>query len=236
MRDKKKKQENKMPENQKKDVLEGNPFYCSPHDRPETVSKEPDGSSNAAEEESTVLNDSDFDKTGRFDEIEKTNQQLKNELETLNNQYVRLAADFDNFRKRQSQERQDLSKLITADVIENFLPSFDSLDKAYISFKELDDVEKLKESFNVLYRQMQESMIKVKVVKIKTAGELFDPNYHEAVMQEETTEYPDNVIMLELQPGYMVDDKVIRPSMVKVASNPDGCVAPNMQEQNKNES
>ena len=74
----------------------------------------------------------------------------------------------------------------------------------------------------VIYKQMQGSLTRMQVSKIKTAGELFDPNYHEAVMQEETTEYPDSVIMMELQSGYLVKDRVVRPSMVKVASNASG--------------
>ena len=95
----------------------------------------------------------------------------------------------------------------------------DSCDRAYAAFKDIDDAAKLKESFEVLYRQVQDCITKLDVTKVKTAGELFDPNYHEAVMREETDEHPDNLILTELQCGYMLKEKVLRPAMVKVASN-----------------
>lgn len=152
--------------------------------------------------------------------LEEENQKVLAEYEILKNQYVRLAADFDNFRKRQSSEKQEFYKSGAADIVKLMLPVVDTLDRAYLSFKSLDDPEKLKESFEVMYRQVQDGLVKMKVEKIKTAGEVFDPVYHQAVMQEETTEFPDNVISAELQCGYILEDKVIRPSMVKVASNP----------------
>lgn len=150
------------------------------------------------------------------------NEELKKELETVKNQYLRLAADFDNYRKRQDQEKQDLLKYGAVNTVKTLLPVLDNLDRAYLSFQNLDDIEKLKESFNFLYRTAQETITKLEITKIKTAGEVFDPNFHEAVMQEETSEYPDNVIMAELQCGYILSDKVLRPAMVKVANNPNG--------------
>jgi molecular chaperone GrpE len=154
--------------------------------------------------------------------LEGERETLTREHETLKNQYVRLAADFDNYRKRQDQVKQELYNSGAADVITALIPVLDTLDRAYLSFKTLDDSEKLKESFDVLYRQMQDSLTKMQVSKIKTAGELFDPNFHQAVMQEETTEFEDNTISAELQCGYILNDRVLRAAMVKVASNPEG--------------
>lgn len=147
---------------------------------------------------------------------------IKKELETVKNQYLRLAADFDNYRKRQDQEKQDLLKYGAANTVKTLLPMLDNLDRAYLSFQNLEDIDKLKESFNFLYRTAQETITKLEISKIKTAGEVFDPNFHEAVMQEETSEYPDNTIMAELQCGYILAEKVLRPAMVKVANNPNG--------------
>jgi molecular chaperone GrpE len=153
-------------------------------------------------------------------QLKNEKQKLEEELETLKSQYIRLAADFDNFRKRQSSETSECFKSGSIEVLKNIIPVLDSFERAYTSFKTIDDPEKLKESFNVLYRQMQDGVSKMQLVKIKTQGELFDPNYHQAVMQEENSEYYDNAIIAELQHGYMLGDRVIRPSMVKVASNP----------------
>lgn len=175
---------------------------------------------NAEKDAQQILNESEGSLEKPLVEVlKKEKQQLTDEIETLKNQYIRLAADFDNFRKRQLQEKQDMFKSGTCETIKTFLPIIDSFDRAYVSFKTLDDLEKLKESFNVLYRQIQDSLNKLQVTKIKTVGESFDPNFHEAVMREETSEYKDSDIIMELQCGYMLEDKVVRPSMVKVATN-----------------
>lgn len=219
--------DNKEKQNEEHNVEEGkfnagesNPFFGSPQDRPPAAPEEHDIEMQQEKEEPAKESKLKFFGKDKVKKLEKENKELLEKLEKLNSQYLRLAADFDNFRKRQDQERQDIFYSSLSDAVKNLLPTLDTLDKAYLSFRELDDVDKLKESFNVLYRQMQESMNRLQVVKIKTAGELFDPNYHEAVMQEETTDYPDNAIMMELQPGYMAAGRVVRPSMVKVASNP----------------
>lgn len=181
-----------------------------------------------------TLNPSEQEEAIQSTTTEKTDQDKINELETLKSQYIRLAADFDNFRKRQEQEKQELLKYGAYDAAQKLLPVFDSFDRAYMSFKTLDDPEKLKESFDVLFRQLQEGIAKLNINKIKTTGEIFDPNYHEAVMQEETTEYPDNGIMMELQCGYMLGEKVIRPAMVKVASNSIAATSSINTEEDKN--
>ncbi|MGD9580001.1 MAG: nucleotide exchange factor GrpE [Vampirovibrionia bacterium] len=214
MKDKKKNKDVSMQQESMDDSILNNPFYSKKEDIPEAVPQ--NESVNVAEDveaqaDQVVKESNDAEK-----------KKLVEELEKLNSQYVRLAADFDNYRKRQDQERQDLVKYSSASLIKDLLPALDSFDKAFESFKDMDDPEKFKESFNVIYRQMQESLSRMQVSKIKTAGELFDPNFHEAVMQEETTEFPDNAIMMELQCGYMVKDRVVRPSMVKVASNSSG--------------
>jgi len=162
-------------------------------------------------------------------------QELLNEIETLKSQYIRLAADFDNFRKRQEQEKQELIKYGAYDAAQKLLPVLDSFDRAYMSFKTLDNPEKLKESFDVLFRQLQEGISRLQINKIKTVGEIFDPNYHEAVMQEETTEFADNAIMMELQCGYILGEKVLRPAMVKVASNSTPVASQAKKEENKQE-
>lgn len=214
MKDKKKNKDVSMQQGSSEESGLNNPFFSKKEDKPEAVPQ-----SELVEKEEAV-DDGLISTVEASQDVEK--QKLVEELEKLNTQYVRLAADFDNYRKRQDQERQDLIKYTSASLVKDLLPALDTFDKAFASFKDMDDVEQLKESFNVIYRQMQESLNRMQVSKIKTTGELFDPNYHEAVMQEETTEYADHAIMMELQCGYIVKDRVVRPSMVKVASNPSG--------------
>ena len=141
------------------------------------------------------------------EEIEK----LKAEKENLNNQYLRLAADFDNYRKRQAQEREALLKYGAQECMKKLIEVVDNFDRA------MQSVEKMKETFFVLNKQLTDNLAKLGLEQIKSVGEKFDPNLHEAVMQTQTDEYPEETIIKELQKGYKMGDKVLRPSMVDVA-------------------
>ncbi|MFH0702349.1 MAG: nucleotide exchange factor GrpE [bacterium] len=145
------------------------------------------------------------------------NNQLK--LETLKNQYLRLAADFDNYRKRHAQERECLLKYGAEDTLKKLLPILDTFERAQKSISEMDDPVKIKESFEVLQKQFLEALEKIGLQKIETVGKEFDPMYHEAVMQTSTDEYQDHTIIAELQSGYKLHDRVVRPALVNVAVN-----------------
>ena len=147
------------------------------------------------------------------DEVDK----LKSDLENLNNQYLRLAADFDNYRKRQVQERENLINFGKIEAFSKLIEVLDNFDRAEQSLKDNEDVNCVKDAFNVLHKQILDSLEKMGLSKIETVGELFDPNLHEAVMQTQTDEYPEETIIKELQKGYKMGDKVLRPSMVDVA-------------------
>lgn len=146
-------------------------------------------------------------------------ENVKKEFETLNSQYLRLAADFDNYRKRMAQEREGLINYGKIEALTKLVEVLDNFDRAEQALKDNDDIVCVKEAFQVLQKQMVESLEKVGLVKIETVGKEFDPNVHDAVMQTPTTEYPDQVIIAELQKGYKLGDKVIRPALVNVATN-----------------
>ncbi len=139
------------------------------------------------------------------------------ELETMKAQYLRLAADFDNYRKRQAQERESLLKYGAEDTVKKLLPLIDTFDRAKKSLNEMDDPEKIKESFEVVYKQLVDCLEKVGVKKIETEGKDFDPMFHEAVMQTPTSEHKDNTIINELQSGFKLSDRVVRAALVNVA-------------------
>ncbi len=149
---------------------------------------------------------------------EKEDETAK-ELEIMKAQYLRLAADFDNYRKRQAQERESLLKYGAEDTIKKLLPLIDTFDRAKKSVMDMDDPEKIKESFDVIYRQLLECLEKIGVKKIETEGKDFDPMYHEAVMQTPTSEQKDNTIINELQSGFQLSDRVVRAALVNVAVN-----------------
>ena len=139
------------------------------------------------------------------------------ELEELKNQYVRLAADFDNFRKRQAQERESLLKYGAESTLKLLLPVLDTYNRGKKACEEMDDASKLRENYEIIFKQLFDALDKAGLKKIETQGKEFDPNLHEAVMQTPTGEHPDNTIIDELQAGYMLADRVLRPAMVNVA-------------------
>jgi len=179
---------------------------------------------NEVNEQNNPFSESSSEDEQKSETVEETVQEeeseldkLTQELDTVKNQYIRLAADFDNYRKRQAQERESLLKYGAEETIKNLLPVVDTFDRAKESIKDMNDPEQIKESFEVIYKQFFEALNKVGVKKIETKDVQFDPNLHEAVMQTPTSEYPDHTIIEELQSGYMLNDRVIRAALVNVA-------------------
>ncbi len=151
--------------------------------------------------------------------IENIESKLQEDFDNLNNQYIRLAADFDNYRKRQEQERESLIAYGTQDAMRKLIEVLDNFDRAKQSIDNSDDINQVKESFNVLYNQMFDNLSKLGLEVIEAQGKEFNPNFHEAVMQTPTSEHPENHVIMELQKGYKLGDKVLRPALVNVATN-----------------
>ena len=143
---------------------------------------------------------------------------LQEEYDKLNQQYIRLAADFDNYRKRQEQERENLIKYGMENALKGMLEVLDNFERGNKALEKVEDCEKVKESFHLVHKQVCETLTKLGLEEIKAIGEEFDPNFHEAVMQTPTSEHPENVIINELQKGYKLGDKVLRPTLVNVAA------------------
>ena len=149
---------------------------------------------------------------------ENKNDKLQEEYDKLNQQYIRLAADFDNYRKRQEQERDNLIRYGTENAVKGLLEVLDNFERGQKALENVEDCEKVKESFNLVHKQVCDALSKLGLEEIKAVGEEFDPNFHEAVMQTPTNEHPVNTIITELQKGYMLGDKVLRPTLVNVAT------------------
>ncbi|EAX47517.1 GrpE protein [Thermosinus carboxydivorans Nor1] len=142
----------------------------------------------------------------------------KNRLhEEMMERLKRLQADFDNFRRRTRQEKDDLSKVVTEGIVLQLLPVLDNFERALSAATE--DAAALRAGVEMIYRQFTQALEKMGVQPIEAAGAVFDPQYHEAVIRVEDPDRPDNTVVEVLQKGYMVHGKVIRPSMVKVVSN-----------------
>ncbi len=154
-------------------------------------------------------------------ETEEPADPWKEKYEQLNNQYIRLAADFDNFRKRQEQERENLLKYGAENTVKKLIEVLDNFDRGMKAIETVEDCDKVKECYSLAYKNFNEVLTKIGLEAIKAEGEEFDPNLHEAVMQTPTNELPEHTIIAELQKGYKLGDKVLRPALVNVAT-PEG--------------
>lgn len=138
--------------------------------------------------------------------------------ELLQDQFARLAADFDNFRKRIREEQASLARYGSQKTVMELLPVLDNLDRATSGLTEKSDSATLYKSFNVLQKQLLDGLETLGVKKMSVVGQAFDPQYHEAVNQMESAEIPESHIIYEAQSGYQLHDKVIRPAMVVVST------------------
>lgn len=161
------------------------------------------------------------EETPAQDEVQKNNEvdELKQKLEVLNQQYVRLAADFDNYRKRQAQERESLLKYGSENALKQMLEVLDNFERGEKALEKVEDCQTVKDSFNLVHKQVFETLQKLGLEVIEAQGKEFDPNFHEAVMQTPTNDVEENIIITELQKGYKLGDKVLRPTLVNVATS-----------------
>jgi molecular chaperone GrpE len=132
--------------------------------------------------------------------------------------YLRAQADFDNFRKRSRKEKEDQAKYASLGLVEQLLPALDNFERAIAASKGTQDAESLAKGVDMVLRQLEQALTSEGVEAITTVGEVFDPTFHQAVMQVESEEYESGTVVEELQKGYKLKDRVIRPAMVKVSS------------------
>tara|TARA_Y100001978_G_scaffold195986_1_gene204956 strand:+ start:4149 stop:4877 length:729 start_codon:yes stop_codon:yes gene_type:complete len=148
-------------------------------------------------------------------------EQLEQEHETLKNQYVRIAADFDNFRKRQSRDQDDLKMQLISKSLSAILPIVDNFERARQQLKpESEEAQSLHRSYQGLYKQLVDVLKQLGVAPMRVLGMQFDPNLHEAVLREPSDQYKEDFIIEELQRGYHLDGKVLRHALVKVSMGP----------------
>ncbi|MBE7707657.1 MAG: nucleotide exchange factor GrpE [Cyanobacteria bacterium SIG27] len=153
--------------------------------------------------------------------IEETQEQKDDfeiKYEDLNNKYLRLAADFDNFRKRTIQEKEDLSKYAASEVLKKLTTVLDTFDRASEHLKDIEDCKTVKDSYDVAYKQLLDVLKKCGLEEIEAMGKVFNPNEHEAITQVPTNEMEPDTIAFVAQKGYKMADRVLRPALVGVAA------------------
>lgn len=183
--------------------------------------KEDQGLRNANTNDEKIKNEVAGDQTAPdqvdVDSLQKELAEQRQKAEDYLSRLVRLQADFDNFRKRVQREKEELVKYASAQLCEALLPVLDNFQFALAAKDEEPD--KVAEGVELIQRQLEEVLSKEGLTPVAAVGEEFNPAQHEAVLVEETAEYPDNTVMAELRRGYMLNDRLIRPAMVKVAKS-----------------
>jgi molecular chaperone GrpE len=155
--------------------------------------------------------------------IEERFEAAQTEAEANYDRLLRVTAEFENYKKRMEREMDGFRKFANESLIKEILPVVDNLERALaIEYKKSEDaLEGLREGVEMTLRGLLDSLEKFGVVPMEALGKPFDPNLHQAVSQEETDAFPDNTISRELQKGYMLRDRLVRPPMVVVSKSPD---------------
>ena len=154
-----------------------------------------------------------------LEQTDRRVEELASQLEEANNRYLRLAADFDNYKKRARQEQLDTIRFAAATVAERLLPILDDAQRALEHAPAGVDENWLK-GVRLTFQKLDEVLRSVGVERIEAVGSRFDPKVHEAVGSEESGEHPEDTVVVELRPGYRMHDRVLRPALVKVAKPP----------------
>ena len=151
------------------------------------------------------------------DEAAAQIEKLTAELKEKEDRVLRLQADFENFRRRTSKEKEELSAVVTQGILKDMLPLLDNFERAMAA--EAKDGEAFQKGVEMIFTQFTEILKKNGLEHIEVEGQKFDPNFHQAVMRVQNADMEDDDIAQELQKGYMVKGRVIRPSMVQVVAN-----------------
>lgn len=131
---------------------------------------------------------------------------------------LRLQAEFDNFRKRTQKEKTELIKYAAERLVADLLPVLDNFERAASAAKVNSDITAFSQGVDMIFRQLHSVLTKEGLKAVEAVGQPFDPNIHEAVLRIDSDEHPENTCVEELQKGYYLKDKVLRPSMVKVSN------------------
>ncbi|NJE35482.1 nucleotide exchange factor GrpE [Megasphaera sp. SW808] len=188
--------------------------------------REQQAAEEAAEAEKAEVNETAeaapaADEEQAAEETASTDAKAEAAVAEMQQRYMRLQADFANFKKRTAGEKLQISEVVKMEVLQNVLPVVDNFERALQvpQDKLTDELKSFVDGYEMIYKQLMTVLEKEGVVKIDAVGKPFDPNYHQAVMRVASDEYDNDVVVEVLQEGYLLGDKTLRPAMVKVAFN-----------------
>lgn len=172
------------------------------------------------------VSEKDQKDTKEISDVEKEDIEIKSEVEleteVARDRMLRIAADYDNYKKRAEKEKSEFMKYATERFIKDLLPTIDDLERAITSSNDPSGFEAFREGVQIIYKQLNNVLTKYNVTPIEAIGKKFDPNLHEAMMQMPSAK-PEESVIQEFQKGYILHDRIIRPSKVVVsAGNPLG--------------
>ncbi|MGF9698725.1 MULTISPECIES: nucleotide exchange factor GrpE [Paenibacillus] len=171
-------------------------------------SQEPVNEAGAAEAQAEEMADQGQDELAR----------LKTEVEEHQQRFVRAQADFDNFRRRTQKEKEELAKYASMKLVTELVPVIDNFERAMATVPEGTESESFSKGIQMIFRQLETVLNNEGLTAMDTVGQPFNPEFHQAIMQVESDEYEEGTVVEEVQKGYMLKDKVLRPAMVKVSS------------------
>ena len=150
--------------------------------------------------------------------LEAELSQAKAKADEHYNHLLRLQAEFDNYRRRTQKEKTEIIKHASERLVTELLPVLDNFERAAASAQSNPDFNAFSQGVDMIFRQLQTALNKEGLKGIEAVGQPFDPNLHDAVLRVESDEHPENTVVEELQKGYYLKEKVLRPSMVKVSN------------------
>ncbi len=171
----------------------------------------------AEAEESAEAEKEETENEGKAGESEEEKDEGPTAEEQESERYMRLMAEFQNFKRRAAKEKSDIHAFANERIVSDLLPVLDNFERAMIT--ETDDIEAYAKGIQLIFEQLKTALEKAGVKEIEAEGREFDPNVHNAVMTQPSTEVEDGKICTVLQKGYTLNDRVVRPSMVAVAKN-----------------
>ncbi len=144
-------------------------------------------------------------------------QRLQELAEEYQGRALRAQADFDNFRRRTLKEKEELAQYATSKLVTELLPVMDNFERALVTTPANPEFEAFAKGVNMIFRQLEGVLKAEGLTAMETVGQPFNPEYHQAIMQVESEEYEEGIVTEEIQKGYLLKDKVLRPAMVKVS-------------------
>ena len=186
-------------------------------DEAEKVSEEVSASAEDSEDRDDSVEE-ETEVSDREPTVEERAADVESKYKEMQDRYLRLNAEFDNYKKRMMRENSDRLKYFNMELIKELLPSVDNLERAIShAGDENSDLENMIEGLQMVYKGMQEAFGKFGVSEIESIGKEFDPNCHQAVGMIESQEVPENHVAEECLKGYYLHDRIIRPTMVRVS-------------------